>query len=61
MNGHCPGYVFANAHDYAYGRFLLDKKSLPSAMAALRGAAFFDIFERTLLWASSWDSVREAK
>src|SRR4029077_2414636 len=61
MNGQCPFYVFANAHDYAYGRFLLDKKSLPSAMVALGGGSVPDIFDRTLLWGSLWDSVREAE
>jgi aminopeptidase N len=60
MNGQCPDYVFANAHDYAYGRFLLEKKNRAAAMGALK-AGTQDVFERTLLWGSLWDSVREAE
>jgi aminopeptidase N len=60
MNGECPYYVFANAHDYAYGRFLLEKKNRAAAMGALK-AGTQDVFERALLWGSLWDSVREAE
>jgi aminopeptidase N len=60
MNGQCPDYVFANAHDYAYGRFLLEKKNRAAAMRALK-AGTQDVFERALLWGSLWDSVREAE
>ena len=60
MNGQCPDYVFANAHDYAYGRFLLEKKNRAAAMGALK-AGTQDVFERALLWGSLWDSVREAE
>ncbi|MGZ4890039.1 MAG: M1 family metallopeptidase [Candidatus Angelobacter sp.] len=59
-NGQCPDYVFANAYDYAYGRFLLEKKNRAAAMEALK-AGTQDIFERALLWGSLWDSVREAE
>jgi aminopeptidase N len=54
----CPDFVFANEADLAYGRFLLDNHSREAAMAQLGTE---DIFERTLLWGSLWDSVREAE
>ncbi|HEY1936915.1 MAG TPA: M1 family aminopeptidase [Candidatus Angelobacter sp.] len=55
----CPTYVFANESDYAYGRFLLDPVSRKAVMQDLGGMK--DVFERTLLWGSLWDSVREAE
>ena len=55
----CPAFVFANNNDYAYGRFLLDAKSRKAVMAELGGIN--DVFERSLLWGSLWDSVREAQ
>jgi aminopeptidase N len=55
----CPQYVFANDQDYAYGRFLLDPVSRSAVMAGLGGVS--DVFQRTLLWGSLWDSVREAE
>jgi aminopeptidase N len=55
----CPQYVFANDQDYAYGRFLLDSRSRTAVMERLGSVA--DIFQRTLLWGSLWDSVREAE
>jgi aminopeptidase N len=55
----CPAYVFANDQDYAYGRFLLDERSRKAVMAGLGNMD--DVFERTLLWGSLWDSVREAE
>jgi aminopeptidase N len=55
----CPDYVFGNNGDYAYGRFLLDPVSRQAVMARLSG--IHDVFERTLLWGSLWDSVREAE
>lgn len=59
-SGQCPDYVFANAGDYAYGRFLLDEGSRIGVRGTLiRQEA--DEFERTLLWGSLWDSVREAE
>jgi aminopeptidase N len=55
----CPQYVFANDQDYAYGRFLLDPRSRQAVMAQLGDIP--DLFLRTLLWGSLWDSVREAE
>ncbi|HKF20414.1 MAG TPA: M1 family aminopeptidase [Candidatus Angelobacter sp.] len=55
----CPQWIFANDADYAYGRFLLDPGSRKAVMASLGG--IHDVFERTLLWGSLWDSVREAE
>ena len=57
--GECPRYVFANYQDEAYGRFLLDPVSRKAVMAEL--GSMNDVFERTLLWGSLWDSVREAE
>ena len=55
----CPDYVFANYEDEAYGRFLLDEKSRTYVVVHL--GEINDLFERTLLWGSLWDSVREAE
>lgn len=55
----CPQWLFANDQDYAYGRFLLDPRSRKAVMAGLGNIN--DVFERTLLWGSLWDSVREAE
>ncbi len=55
----CPGYVFANIQDEAYGRFLLDPVSRKTVIARL--GFTYDVFQRTLLWGSLWDSVREAE
>jgi aminopeptidase N len=55
----CPAFVFANDQDYAYGRFLLDPTSHNAVEQRLGN--FDDLFERTLLWGSLWDSVREAQ
>jgi aminopeptidase N len=57
--GKCPRYIFANYQDEAYGRFLLDPVSRKAVMSELRSME--DVFERTLLWGSLWDSVREAE
>jgi aminopeptidase N len=54
----CPQYVFLNNRDYAYGRFLLDERSRKAVIETLPTDS--DVFERTLLWGSLWDSVREA-
>jgi len=59
LTGKCPVWVFANASDEAYGRFLLDPVSREAVMGGL--ANIKDVFERTLLWGSLWDSVREAE
>jgi aminopeptidase N len=55
----CPRYVFANYQDEAYGRFLLDPVSRKAVMSEL--GSMTDVFQRTLLWGSLWDSVREAE
>jgi aminopeptidase N len=55
----CPQWIFANDQDEAYGRFLLDPVSRKAVMADL--GEINDVFERTLLWGSLWDSVREAE
>ncbi|HEX4606512.1 MAG TPA: ERAP1-like C-terminal domain-containing protein, partial [Candidatus Angelobacter sp.] len=55
----CPDYVFGNSGDYAYGRFLLDPSSRQAVMSRL--SEISDVFQRTLLWGSLWDSVREAE
>jgi aminopeptidase N len=55
----CPAFVFANDQDYAYGRFLLDPESRRAVENGIGGIP--DLFERTLLWGSLWDSVREAQ
>ena len=54
----CPKFVFANDEDFAYGRFLLDPVSRSNVIVQL---GTFDVFKRTLLWGSLWDSVREAE
>jgi len=55
----CPRYVFLNDQDFAYGRFLLDERSRKAVIERIGGVT--DTFERTLLWGSLWDSVREAE
>jgi aminopeptidase N len=55
----CPAFVFANDQDYAYGRFLLDPESRRSVENGIGGIS--DLFERTMLWGSLWESVREAQ
>jgi aminopeptidase N len=55
----CPDYIFGNYEDHAYGRFLLDERSRKSVVEQLGDIR--DVFERTLLWGSLWDSVREAE
>ena len=55
----CPQYVFLNDQDFAYGRFLLDERSRKAVIERL--GEVHDVFERTLLWGSLWDSVREAE
>jgi aminopeptidase N len=61
----CPKYVFANEEDFAYGRFLLDPQSRKAVMQQLgtipHVGSTYRVFDRTLLWGSLWDSVREAE
>jgi aminopeptidase N len=59
MGKPCPAFVFANDEDYAYGRFLLDTESRRSVENRIGGIP--DLFERTMLWGSIWESVREAQ
>ncbi len=55
----CPDWIFANDRDYAYGRFLLDRRSRRAVMRQLGGIR--SPFERSLLWNSLWQSVRVAR
>ncbi len=55
----CPDYFFLNAGDNAYGRFLLDTRSRKAVIERL--PVISNVFDRTLLWGSLWDSVREAQ
>lgn len=55
----CPKYVFANDQDFAYGRFLLDPVSRAAVLREMGGVS--NAFQRTLLWGSLWNSVREAE
>jgi aminopeptidase N len=55
----CPKWIFVNDEDHAYGRFLLDPVSRKAVIAEI--GSISDVFQRTLLWGSLWDSVREAE
>jgi aminopeptidase N len=55
----CPAWVFANNDDHAYGLFLLDAKSRAAVMQQI--GTMHDLFRRTLLWGSLWDSVRQVE
>ncbi len=55
----CPSFIFANEEDYAYGRFLLDPRSRENVGRQLGGT--HDLFRRSLLWGSLWESVRNAQ
>lgn len=55
----CPAWVFANNNDEAYGLFLLDARSRAAVMQQV--AHMPDLFRRTLLWGSLWDSVRQVE
>ena len=60
----CPSYVFANAGDEAYGRFLLDGRSVESVRAtivsAVNGDTSLDPLIRSMLWGALWDNVHVA-
>jgi aminopeptidase N len=67
----CPQYVFANAGDYAYGRFLLDAASeravrqtiVPppaTASAHITNPALSPLL-RSMLWGALWDDVHVAE
>jgi aminopeptidase N len=53
----CPAWAFANDQDYAYGRFLLDERSLQYVTAHI--GTVTDAFQRALLWGALWGGVRE--
>ncbi len=55
----CPAYVFANDRDFGYGSFPLDAKSRDYVAAHI--GQIDDTFQRTLLWGSLWDGVRNAE
>jgi aminopeptidase N len=64
----CPDYVFANAGDEAYGRFLLDEKSEHAVLQSIVPASATamtktppDPLLRSMLWGSLWENVRTAK
>ncbi|HZR65166.1 MAG TPA: M1 family aminopeptidase [Terriglobales bacterium] len=55
----CPQFIFANENDYAYGRFLLDGRSRDIVLQNIDKTN--DLFLRTLLWGSLWESVRNSE
>jgi aminopeptidase N len=55
----CPAYVFANARDQGYGLFLLDNTSRAYVMQNI--GTMRNVFDRSLLWGSLWESVRLAE
>ncbi len=68
----CPAYIFANAGDEAYGRFLLDGKSEAAVQTSLvpqagNGApppaprTTPDPLLRSMLWGALWDNVHVAR
>jgi aminopeptidase N len=61
----CPSYVFANAGDEAYGRFLLDPTSQRFVVATLsdRGGTrrMPDALLNSQLWGALWEDVRLAR
>jgi len=56
LGAECPDFIFANENDYAYGRFLLDRRSREVVLRGLGSTR--DLFRRTLLWGSLWEAVR---
>lgn len=58
----CPAFVFANAGDEGYGRFLLDRASEPAAARHLLAAhPSKDPLLDTMLWGALWDNVHVAQ
>ncbi|MBO0798192.1 MAG: ERAP1-like C-terminal domain-containing protein [Blastocatellia bacterium] len=55
----CPAYIFANDGDFGYGRFMLDERSRQAVLERIDKIK--DAFQRTMLWGTLWDSVREAE
>lgn len=58
----CPAYVFTNAGDEAYGRFLLDAKSEPAVAKIVVNAAPNpqQALLRSMLWGALWENVHLA-
>lgn len=61
----CPVYIYTNAGDEAYGRFLLDAKSEEAAAKTIAGTApdrpdRLDALLQSMLWGALWDNVRLA-
>ena len=60
----CPKYIFANAGDEAYGRFLLDHRSAEAVRKAIvspsNTKATLDPLLRSMLWGALWDNVHVA-
>ena len=59
----CPAFVFSNAGDQAYGRFLLDRASETPASRMLLEMPLNqqDPLMRSMLWGALWENVRVAK
>jgi aminopeptidase N len=55
----CPEYVYLNNQDFAYGRFLLDGRSRKAVVERLGQVS--DVFDRSMLWGSLWEGVREGE
>jgi aminopeptidase N len=58
----CPSFVFSNAGDEAYGRFLLDQASEAAASHQIVATApdKQDPLLRSMLWGALWDNVHVA-
>jgi aminopeptidase N len=54
-----PAFVFANVGDHAYGRVLLDQRSVAYLEQHIGGVR--DPLLRAMLWGALWDQVRDAK
>lgn len=59
----CPTFIFANARDQAYGRFLLDPVSEKAAVTEIVDTPVEqqDPLLRTMLWGALWDNVHLAR
>lgn len=65
----CPRFVFANAGDEAYGRFLLDPRSEQAVRAGIvetaeigeTAVAASEPLLRSMLWGALWDNVHVAR
>ncbi|HEY4357154.1 MAG TPA: M1 family aminopeptidase [Acidobacteriaceae bacterium] len=60
----CPSFVFANAGDHAYGRFLLDTASEKAVRQKILGRTLrsdnTDPLLRSMLWGALWENVHVA-